>query len=82
MCGPGSSGSIATEYGLDGPASNPGADEIFFPSRPALELTQPPVKWVSGLSPGVKCIRGMLLATHPILVWQSWKSRAIPLPTH
>jgi len=38
--------SIATDYGLDGPGSNPGVDEIFRPSRPALGLTQPPVQWV------------------------------------
>jgi len=30
---------------------------------------------------GVKCDRGMLLTTHPLLVPRSWKSRAIPLPT-
>ena len=29
MCGPGSSVGIATDYGLDGPGSNPGGDEIF-----------------------------------------------------
>ena len=49
-CGPGSSVGIATDYGLDGPGSNPGKDEIFRPSRPALGLTQSPVKWVPGLS--------------------------------
>ena len=31
-----SSVGIATDYGLDGPGSNPGGDEIFRPSRPAL----------------------------------------------
>ena len=34
--GPGSSVGIATDYGLDGPGSNTGWDEIFRPSRPAL----------------------------------------------
>ena len=37
--GPGSSVGIATGYGLDGPGSNPGGDEIFRPSRPALGPT-------------------------------------------
>jgi len=50
MCGPGSSVGIATDYGLDRPGSNPGGDEIFRQSRPALGPTQPPVKWVPVLS--------------------------------
>jgi hypothetical protein len=41
-----------TDYGLDGPGSNPGGDEIFRPSRPALRPTQPHVKWVPSLSRG------------------------------
>jgi len=51
-CGPGWSVGIATDYVLDGPVSNPGWDEIFRPSRPALGPTQPPVKWLPGLSRG------------------------------
>jgi len=51
-CGPGSSVCIASNYGLDGSGSNPDGDEIFRPSRPVLGLTQPPVKWVPGLSRG------------------------------
>ena len=48
--GSGSSVGLATDYGLDGLGSNPGGDEIFRQSRPALGATQPPVKWVPGLS--------------------------------
>jgi len=50
--GPDSSVGIATDYGLDGPGSNPGGYEIFCPSRPALGPTQPPVQWVPSLSRG------------------------------
>jgi len=63
----GSSVSIVTGYGLDGPGieSRWGRD---FPhlSRPSLGSTQPPVQWVPGLTPGVKSGRGMTLTPpHP-----------------
>ena len=47
-----SSVGVATDYGLDGPGSNPGGDEIFRPSRPALGHAQPPVQLIPGLSLG------------------------------
>jgi len=49
---PDSSVGIATDYGLGGLGSNPGGDEIFRPSSPAPAPTQPPVRWVPGLSRG------------------------------
>ena len=52
LCGPGSSVGIAIYFGLDGSGSNPGGDEMFRQSRPALGPTQPPVKWVPVLSRG------------------------------
>jgi hypothetical protein len=52
VSGPGSSVDTATGSGLDCPGSNPGGDEIFRPSIPALGPTQPPVKWVPVLSRG------------------------------
>jgi len=50
--GSGSSVGIVTDYGLDGPESNPGGDEIFRSSRPALGPTQPPGQCVQGTSRG------------------------------
>jgi len=66
---------------MDGPGSNPGGEEIFRPSRPALEPTQFPVQWEPDLSreymrPG----RGA--DPHPHLVPKVLeKIRAIPLLT-
>jgi len=50
--GPGSSVGVATGYGLDRKGSNPSGGEIFRASKLALGHTQPPVKWVPGLSRG------------------------------
>jgi hypothetical protein len=64
--GPASSVGIAIGYGLDGPGieSRWGLDFLHL-SRPALWPTQPPVQWVPGLFPGVKCGRGVTLNPSP-----------------
>jgi len=55
---------LATDYGMNGPGSNPGGDEIFRPSRPALGPLPASSKMGTGSFPGVKCGRGVLLTTH------------------
>ena len=77
----GSSVGIATDYGLDGPGSNPGGDKIFPPVQTGPGAHPASCKMGTGSFPGVKCDRGVLLTTHPLLVSWSRKSRAIPLPT-
>jgi len=80
-CGPGSSVGIATELrvgqsgiefrcgrGFPPVQTSPGAHPAFS-------------KMGTGSFPAVKCGRGVLLTTHPLLVPWSWKGRAIPLPT-
>ena len=79
--GPGSSLGIATDYGLDVQGSNRGGDEIFPPVQTGPGAETASCKMGTGSFPGVKCGRGVLLTTHPLLVPRSWKSRAIPLPT-
>ena len=64
--GPGSSGGIATGYGLDGPAIESGWGRNFpHLSRPAMGLTQPPVKWVPGLGRGQRATGGVTLNPRP-----------------
>ena len=79
-CGSGSSVSIATDYGLDGPGieSQWGRDFPFLQTCPRAHPSS--CTMGTGSFPGVKCGRGVLLTTHPLLAPRSWKSRAIPLP--
>ena len=81
VCGPGSSVGIVTGYGLDGLGIECRWEAIF--SAPV--QTGPgahPASCTMGTEsfPEVKCGRGVLLTTHPLLLPKSWKSRAIPLP--
>ena len=81
VSGPGSSVGIATELraGWSGIESRWGRD--FPPVQTDPGAHPASCKMGNGSFPGVKCGRGVLLTTHPLLVAQSWKSRAIPLPT-
>jgi hypothetical protein len=78
-CRPGSSVSIATGQGLDGPGIESRWGRDFpHPSNPGLGPTQPPVKWVPGLSRGTEQ-RGRDADPSPLLATWSRKSTAVPL---
>ena len=81
MCGPGSSVGIAywLRAGRSGIVSWWGRD--FPPVQTGPGAHPAYCTMGTGSFPGVKCGRGVLLTTHPLLVPRSWKSRAIPLPT-
>ena len=53
----------------------------FLPVQTGPEAHPASCKMGTGSFPGVKCGRGVLLTTLPLLVPRSRKSRAIPLPT-
>ena len=78
VCGPGSSVGIATELGTG--LSGIGVRD-FPPVQTGPGAHPTSCKMGTGSFPVVKCGRGMLLTTHPLLVPRSWKSRAITLPT-
>ena len=70
VCGPGSSVGVATDYGLDGPGSNPGRDEIFPPVQTGPGAHSASCKMGTGSFPGVKCSRGVLLPTSSAAVME------------
>jgi len=53
----------------------------FPPVQSGPEVHPASCKMGTGSFPGLKCGRGVLLTTHPLLVPRSWKSGAIPVPT-
>ena len=79
--GPGSSVGIATELraGRSGIKSWWGRD--FLPVHTGPGAHPASCKMGTGSFPGVKCGRGVLLTTHPLIVPRPTKSRATPLPT-
>ena len=81
ISGPGSSVGIANDLraGRSGIESRWGRD--FPPVHTGPGAHPASCKMGTGSFLGVKCGRGVLLTTHPLLVPRSWKSRAIPLPT-
>ena len=81
LCGPGSSVGIATELraGRSGIESLWGRD--FLPVQTGPGAHPASCKMGTASFPGVKCSRGVLLTTLPLLVPRSWNSTAIPLPT-
>jgi len=78
-CGPGSSVGIATDYGLDGPGSNPGGVRDFPPVQTGPGAHPAPCTMGSWSFTGVKSGRRVTLTPHRPLVPRSRKSRAIPL---
>ena len=72
-CGPGGSVGIVTDYGLDGPGSNPGGGRDFPPVQTGLVPHPASCKMGTGSFQGIKCGQGVLLTTHPLLVPRSWK---------
>ena len=77
----GSSVGIVTDYELDGPGIESRWGRDFPPVQTGPGSHPASCKMGTGSFPGVKCGRGVLLTTHPLLVPRSWKSRAVPLPT-
>ena len=76
---PGSSVSIAIDYGLDGPGIESQWGRDFPPVQTGPGAHPASCTMGTGSFPVVKCGQGVLLTTHPFLAPRSWRSRAIPL---
>jgi len=74
-------GRVVTDYGLDGPGIESRWGRDIPPVQTGPGAHPASCKLGTESFPGIKCGRGVLLTTHPLLVPRSWKSRAIPLPT-
>ena len=72
---------IATDYELDDPGIESRWRRDFPPVQNGPGAHPASCKMGTVSFPGVKCGRGVLLTTHPVLVPRSWKIRAIPVPT-
>ena len=81
LCGSGSLVGIATDYELDSPGLESRWGRDFPPVQIGPGAHPASCKMGTGSFSGVKCGRGVLLTTHPLLAPRSWKSRAIPLLT-
>ena len=79
--GPGSSISVATELRARRSGIESRWGRVFSPVQTGPGAHPTFCTMGTRSFPGVKCDRGVLLTTHPLLVPRSWKSRAIPLPT-
>ena len=81
ICGLDNSVGIATVYGTDVPGIESRWGREFPPVQTHPGAHPASCTMGTGSFPGVKCGRGVLLTTHPLLVLRSCKSRAITLPT-
>jgi hypothetical protein len=77
--GPDSSAGIVTNYGLDGPGIKSRCGRNFPPVQTGPRAHPASCTMGTGSFPRVKCGRGVLLTTHPLLAPRSWKNRAIHL---
>jgi hypothetical protein len=75
-----SSVGIATDYGLDCPGIESRLRRDFPPVHTGPGSHSASCTMGTGSFPGVKCSRGVLLTTHPLLAPRSWKSRLYLYP--